>query len=584
MCSIWGAILYTTNDEFSIARKFTQMAVSSEDRGRDGTGAIIIYSDGMKHIFKSSKTASDCKDQLQSFFETHLVRACHNNLSCIVVGNNRYQPMAQPDSGSGDDAIQPLYIENLQCVGSHNGTFPEDDLLFKKYGFRHYTGIDSEVLLHLYKKKLDDVKVIGKAKLDDGHIVESFTKSGTEKFLECIGAVETLDREVAIQSALEEIAGGFAFALVDLQLPTCLYLFRNFKPLTVCYLDHEDCTALLFNSEKKNIYAFLREAYFEDDPVGNLFDQSVKFQEVPPYTGMTFTTDGPHVREWQLSNKILAHLPNINRSRKRVLVIASGGMDSSLATAIARKIEGNEVTLLHMNYGQRAYEREKEAVKKVAYTLDCEHVEVDTSVIGKWHTNSPLVIGGEDVPIGMRSAESTLCWVSARNLVFLTMAAAYAESKGFQSIYSGFNLEEAGAYPDNTTGAFKSFEQACEYFTLTRVKMKLAIARMMKPSIIRLAHHLGVPMGFTWSCDTAGYGNDSPEKIGYSCDQRIFIPCGTCGCCWTRRLAYAKAGIEDPQAYAHQFEGPLPEWYTSGKFKVDKTPITTLIESVKSQL
>jgi 7-cyano-7-deazaguanine synthase len=321
------------------------------------------------------------------------------------------------------------------------------------------------------------------------------------------------------------------------------------------------------------------------DPSG-LFDQKTKFHELPPYTGCTLHVDQIGTHEWEAQNKILSSLPNIKKSRKRALVICSGGVDSSTSAAIARKLEGNEVTLLHMNYNQRAYEREKEAVQAVAKALDCDHLEVDVSSVGKWDTNSPLVEGGDPIPEGMRSQESTLCWTACRNMLFLTVAATYAESKGYSLIYSGFSLEEAGSYPDNTKSCFDAFDKLCEYGTLTRVKCRLAIARLMKAQTYRLAYHLGVPMESTWSCDSGGVRNsDNPlnevnQVFGNKSDSRRFLPCGTCGCCWGRRVVHKKIGIEDMQGYAADLVGPVPEWYSSNVFRLDVEPIETIISEV----
>jgi 7-cyano-7-deazaguanine synthase len=550
-----GAPLY----QDKLASRLTKMAISAEDRGRDGTGVTIVYGDGKTASWKSNLRASKCAIELEHFLSSNLAQ------QCVVIGNDRYQPMSQPDSGTNDKARQP--IETVGCVGTHNGTFSEDDLICEKYGFTLETGIDSEVLLHLYRHKLEN----------DPRPYDT----------------EDSRRQQAIRDSLKEIAGGYAYAMVDLlKAPTTLQLFRNFKPLTIAFHDDEFGEVVYFNSEKKNILAGLDKKL---DPNG-LFDSSLKFQEVPTYTGMTFDTlQVKSVTTWDASNKLLTHLPNVNKERKRALVIASGGMDSALAAAVARKVEHNEVTLLHMNYGQRAYEREVEACQAIAKALDCDHVEVDAGMIGKWDTQSPLVKGGAEIPIGMRSAESTLCWVAARNLVFLTMAAAFAEGQGFQNIYTGFGLEESGVYNDNCIGAFDSFNKAMDYFTQTRVKVRLALGRLMKAQIVRLAYHLGVPMGHTWSCDSAGVAmEDQPvvRKMFSSGDHdgktkgdlRSYLPDGTCGCCFTRRLAHKKANILDSQAYANELIGPVPEWYKTNTFRVDDTPIAELIAEVQKQL
>jgi 7-cyano-7-deazaguanine synthase len=542
MCSIFGAVVWLAHDYAPVVEHLTRLAVAGEDRGRDGVGiAILNRGTHEPKLFLSSLTASDCVDGIRRFLKEFVTGPC------IVVGNNRYQPMPQPDS-TESTARQPIVAAH--CIGTHNGTFPEDDLLNSKYNFESVTGIDSEVLLHLYRHK---------------------SRTITTSIPQSIA-----HRARFIESALAELAGGFAFGLVDLEHPDELHLFRNFKPLNLAYRRNMIEDVLYFGSEKKA----LLQAFDIKLSASGLFDTQMKFTQLPPYSGMSFSLVNREIHEWKAENKILAHLPAA-KGKQKALVICSGGMDSSLAAAVARKVEGCDVNLLHMDYGQHAKDREREAVKAVAKALDCQYTFVDAKTIGEWHPGSPLT--NADIPDGMRSAESTLCWVAARNMVFLTMAAAYAESQGYQFIYSGFNLEESGSYPDNTIEFFRRFDDVCEFGTLTRIKTRLSVARMMKPDIIRLAHHLGVPMGHTWSCDSAGFVLSDHPQYGNISDDRDRVPCGKCGCCWTRRIAYKKAGIEDPQGYASDFVGPVPEWYKTDKFKRPTATIEQLLEEVQKR-
>jgi len=549
MCCIFGAKVNRCSDIDQLAKKITRMAISGEDRGRDGTGVIIIHPTPTPRVdvFRSPERASICEESLYAFLATHLSE------NCIVVGNNRYQPLQQPDSVN-ELARQPIYVDGV--ILTHNGTFPEDDLLQEKFHLKNETGIDSEVLARLYRHYQTF-----------GQRLQTSVKMSIS----------------TIQHLLHEVAGGFACALVDSRSPGTLHLFRNFKPLTLAWVhsdeDEEDPDLkvndyLLYNSEAKNIEVA--------DGRRDWLDPHIRWFDMPAYSG--FSLDGGGVEHyWKLENKILASLPA--RSSKRSLVICSGGLDSSLAAFVSAKLEGNEVTLLHMDYGQRAVEREKEAVNVVAEELQCKAVFVDASYIGKWHSTSPLIKNGDEIPQGFRSSESTLCWTAARNMVFLTLAAAFAEGQGYSSIYSGFNLEESGSYSDNTIEFFKRFDAFAEFGTQTRVTSRLSIARLMKTDNIRLAHHLKVPMQATWSCDTSGvfvkdrYPNNEfyensvksldfyvnaewnkdhdREKVNH---QRAHIPCGTCGCCHTRRIAYKRAGLLDPQLYAAPLKD-LPPWW-----------------------
>jgi 7-cyano-7-deazaguanine synthase len=564
MCSVFGAKVNRAADVRVVADQLTLMAVSSEDRGRDGTGVIIIHPtpEPRVNIFRSPERASKCVGELHRFLVENLSE------KCIVAGNCRYQPLPQPDS-INENARQPILAADV--VLTHNGTFPEDDVLIKQYGFPSETGIDSEVLCHLFRLKSDQYE------RDD----QNGEPSGRRNI-------------VGIKNALAELAGGFACALVDLKAPDELHLFRNFKPLVVAWyhkvmeIEVSDppkdnvYDVLYYNSEQKNLEAGIGKR--------DWLDLDVRWFDMPAYSGFSIDTSGIE-HYWPVESKIMASLPKIS-NKKRALVICSGGMDSALAAAVASKVEGNETALLHMDYGQRAIDREREAVEAVAKRFGCTVVHVDASYVGKFHSTSPLVRGGDEIPLGVRSSESTLCWTAARNMVFLTLAASYAEGQGYECVYSGAGLEEGSVYPDNTLEFNRKFDLFSEFGTLTRVRTRLAIARLMKTEIVRLAYHLDVPMESTWSCDSSGVLVESLGGMETLLNQpwnkdvdrskvdmnRQFVPCGIDGCCTTRRWAVRRAGLLDYQVYAAPLND-FPVWWDA-----PTKPATSTLEELVAEV
>ncbi len=132
--------------------------------------------------------------------------------------------------------------------------------------------------------------------------------------------------------------------------------------------------------------------------------------------------------------------------RRRVLVIASGGLDSTTAATYLLK-QGYEVALLHFNYGHRAETQEDRAIKRIAEFLGVPLLEVDMDFF-KVVRHSPLLGDGGEinrVDEGREGAEFAHEWVPARNFVFIALATAIAEAYGYDYIATGINLEEAGA-------------------------------------------------------------------------------------------------------------------------------------------
>ena len=92
-----------------------------------------------------------------------------------------------------------------------------------------------------------------------------------------------------------------------------------------------------------------------------------------------------------------------------------------------------------------------------------------------------------------------------------------------------------------------------------RIKAVRVLERVMKTEIIALGHYLGEQAGFDFLSHT--YSCDISERDSSG----VVRPCSTCGCCFTRSRAFARAGIEDKQEYlGNTFDVPFwmkdPNW------------------------
>jgi 7-cyano-7-deazaguanine synthase in queuosine biosynthesis len=69
----------------------------------------------------------------------------------------------------------------------------------------------------------------------------------------------------------------------------------------------------------------------------------------------------------------------------KAVVLLSGGMDSCVCTAIARKRHGAQnLALLHAMYGQRTEKRERQAFEQIA-----DRYEVRQRLVLSWITSAP---------------------------------------------------------------------------------------------------------------------------------------------------------------------------------------------------
>lgn len=220
------------------------------------------------------------------------------------------------------------------------------------------------------------------------------------------------------------------------------------------------------------------------------------------------------------------------RACERALVVCSGGMDSVVSAVYAQKTLHMDVHLIHFLYGSRAEGPEVEAVKAVAKEMGVPLTLFPLRVYSKG--DSPLLDPDSKVAGGEAGAEFAHEWVPARNLLLLSVATAFAEARGIDTIVLGNNLEEAGAYPDNEPEFIARFNDLLPFAVGDgkRMKVLMPVGNYMKHEIVALGVQLGAPLHLTWSCYRAGE-----------------MHCGTCGPCYMRRTAFAINNLPEVITY-----------------------------------
>lgn len=225
----------------------------------------------------------------------------------------------------------------------------------------------------------------------------------------------------------------------------------------------------------------------------------------------------------------------------RALVVASGGMDSTVAAKVCKN-QGMAVTLINFQYGCRAEGKELEAIHKIAEAMGVPLVLFPIPIYDP--TDSPLFDKSATIAGGEEGAEFAHEWVPARNLVMLSVATAYAEAKGFDYIVLGNNLEEAGAYPDNEPEFINQFNKVLPFAVGDgkRVRVRMPVGNLMKHEIVALGLEQGAPLAHTWSC----YKNGTHH-------------CGTCGPCMMRRTAFNINNAPEVIEYLDDMRNQLSE-------------------------
>lgn len=231
------------------------------------------------------------------------------------------------------------------------------------------------------------------------------------------------------------------------------------------------------------------------------------------------------------------------KKTKKVVVLLSAGLDSTVNAYEAMKHHHEIVLALTFNYGQRAAQKEIEHSAKIARHLGVPHKVVELPWFKDFNKSS-LLVESQEVPTGaaveidnlQRSEETAKSvWVPNRNGIFLNIAAAYAEALGADAVIPGFNAEEAATFPDNSREFLEQATKALHYSTSNHVTVGCYTAHLTKPAIVRLGQGLKIPWELIWPCYFSG------EKW-----------CGQCESCLRSKRAFASANID----VKHLFKEP----------------------------
>ena len=222
-----------------------------------------------------------------------------------------------------------------------------------------------------------------------------------------------------------------------------------------------------------------------------------------------------------------------NMSQKKAICILSGGMDSTLASYIAKN-DGYEIIAVHFNYGQRTQDRELKAFRDICDDLKIlEKYEIDIPFFTQIGA-SALTDKNIDIPTGGVEAGVPITYVPFRNGIFLSITAAIAEKEGATAMYIGVVQEDSSGYPDCTDSFINDMKKAINQGTKedTHIDIITPLVHLSKAQIVEVALELGVPLEHTWSC--------YKEEVE---------ACGVCDSCRLRLNGFKIANKIDPIPY-----------------------------------
>jgi 7-cyano-7-deazaguanine synthase len=219
------------------------------------------------------------------------------------------------------------------------------------------------------------------------------------------------------------------------------------------------------------------------------------------------------------------------KEESKIVVILSGGMDSTTMLYDLFEDGDNDIVgVLSFNYGQK-HKKELLYAEKTCRKLGLEHQIINLSSIKPFLKSS--LTSNSKIPEGNYADENMKqTVVPNRNMIMLSIATAYAISKGARKVFYGAHAGDHTIYPDCRPEFIEAVNRVTMICDWTPIEIIAPYINLNKSDIVSIGQKLHVPYKDTWTCYKG--------KV---------LACGKCGSCTERLEAFANNGIKDPIKY-----------------------------------
>ena len=234
---------------------------------------------------------------------------------------------------------------------------------------------------------------------------------------------------------------------------------------------------------------------------------------------------------------------------KKLVLTLSGGMDSSVLLYMAQDRGYDEIHTITFDYGQR-HTRELACVDKQIdnfnalfsgwFNLKVTNKVLDVKYIKDIAPTSSLTNNDIDNPdiSEMAGDAQPVSYVPFRNLMFLSICSAYAESVGADTVwYGAAQVDSLAGYWDGSEEFVDVVNNVTDLNRENRIVIEAPLLDMSKAEIIEEGARLGVQFKDTWTC----YSNRE-DKLADATTPSSSM----------RVKGFVDAGYKDPIAYVQQ--------------------------------
>jgi len=223
----------------------------------------------------------------------------------------------------------------------------------------------------------------------------------------------------------------------------------------------------------------------------------------------------------------------------KVLVVLSGGLDSSVATMMCVDKYGKDnVQAVTFDYNQK---QKLEILKAstLCRCLEIEHTILDLSVLGTIAQPMSANISGTEVDMPnikeVLGDPQPVTYVPFRNMILLSLAMSHAEVQGCNKVITGLQVHDEYGYWDTTQKFVDTMNVVASQNRTHSVSIEAPFSQMSKAEEIEVAIELGQfdLLKHTLTCY-------DPQGV---------LSCGECPSCAERIMNFMKVGRKDPVPY-----------------------------------
>ena len=208
--------------------------------------------------------------------------------------------------------------------------------------------------------------------------------------------------------------------------------------------------------------------------------------------------------------------------------LTSGGQDSTTCLFWAKQ-RFDPIIAVAFDYGQR-HRRELEAAQTVCRMAGISLTMLQLDILRQ--LGGSALIGDSEklhTQYGPRGLPNT--FVPGRNLLFLTVAAAFAYQREFPHLVIGTCQTDYSGYPDCREVTMHAMQQALSLGMDYAIQIHTPLMHLSKAATVVLAREVGAMEAMAYS---------------HTCYEGHFPPCGVCAACQLRARGFAEAGAADP--------------------------------------